>query len=119
MAKKKSKVNRAAAIREFDEAHPGTSPTVVAAELKKNGVNVSVQYVSTIRSQARKSSGMSRKRGRPAGKKSTSASRSVRKTSTVRTTSFEALLQLKEISNQLGGYDQTRQALDLLEAVSR
>jgi hypothetical protein len=65
MAKRKRKVNKRAKILEYLDAHPDATGKVVSAELAKEGVKVSPEYVSTTKSSAR-SNGKA-KRGRKAG----------------------------------------------------
>lgn len=49
---KKAKTNKSEKIREFIEAHPELAgkPSQIAATLTKQGVKVSPQYVSTVKS---------------------------------------------------------------------
>ncbi|TWU41729.1 hypothetical protein [Novipirellula artificiosorum] len=124
MAKKKaSKVNAAQAIRDYDAAHPGTSPKKVAEDLKKQGIDINGQYVSTIRSNAKRNGGKTRKAGRPVKKAAGTVKRgrpprSVKPSAAAKSTPFDALLQLQQLTAELGGYQQTREALDLLETVA-
>jgi hypothetical protein len=54
MAKSKSAtVNKSQAIRDALEAHPDKSPSEIAEALKAKGLDVSAQYVSTIKSNAK------------------------------------------------------------------
>lgn len=73
MAKKKSpkpKVSKTDAIRTALKETKGGSPSEVAQKLKKMGINVTPQYVSTIKAndKRRAQSGVPRRKpGRPAG----------------------------------------------------
>jgi hypothetical protein len=65
---KKSAVNKSQAIRDALAAHPDKSPSEIADVLKADGIVISAQYVSTIKSNAKiktKRKVMVR-RGRPA-----------------------------------------------------
>ena len=50
---KKSAVNKSQAIRDALAAHPDKSPSEIAEILKADGIVISAQYVSTIKSNAR------------------------------------------------------------------
>lgn len=54
MAKsKRETVNKSQAIRDALLAHPDRSPSEIAEELKAKGLDVSAQYVSTIKSNSK------------------------------------------------------------------
>ncbi len=50
---KKSSVNKSQAIRDALEANPDKSPSEIAEVLKADGIVISAQYVSTIKSNAK------------------------------------------------------------------
>jgi hypothetical protein len=50
---KKETVNKSQAIRDALQAHPDKSPAEIAESLKAKGLDISAQYVSTIRSNAK------------------------------------------------------------------
>tara|TARA_R110002049_G_scaffold72490_1_gene186946 strand:- start:39391 stop:39729 length:339 start_codon:yes stop_codon:yes gene_type:complete len=108
MAKKKS-VNKSKAIRDYYAANPKAKPLEVAAALKKSGIDVTPAFVSTIRSTSKKKK--VGKPGRPTGSKS-----SRQKTGTgADDVSFDSLIKVKSIVEQMGGVAQARAALDALE----
>ncbi|MFG0262095.1 MAG: hypothetical protein ACF788_06880 [Novipirellula sp. JB048] len=116
------KVNRAKAIRDYYKAHPNAKPMQVSADLKKQGIEVSTQYVSTIRSTSKKKPGKVAKPGRPSKKKSiTTSSRSSASRAPAngkQQAYFDSLVRLKEVTRELGGISQTRAALDALEEIT-
>ncbi|GAA4461990.1 MULTISPECIES: hypothetical protein [Novipirellula] len=121
MAKKKSSgVNRAKAIRDYYKAHPNAKPLQVSAELKKQGIEVTAQYVSTIRSNSKRQQGEVGKPGRPSGKKAGGeAAAKPAKTTNHRKqkVSLPLLVRLKHLTREFGGIAETRAALDALEAI--
>jgi hypothetical protein len=50
---KKSAVNKSQAIRDALAANPGKSPSEIAEMLKADGISITAQYVSTIKSNAK------------------------------------------------------------------
>lgn len=54
MARSKEDINKSQVIREALRASPDKSPSVIAEELKAKGVEVTGQYVSTIKTNMRK-----------------------------------------------------------------
>ena len=97
---KKRRVNKSQAIRDYIDKNPGQGPTAVSAALKKQGINVSPAFVSTIKSG-------DKKRGvvRPVGRPRLDASRPV---------SIEALMQAKKLADEMGGVEEAKRALDAL-----
>ena len=61
MAKSKDELNKSQAIREALRANRGKTPIEIAEMLKATGVEVNAQYVSTIKSNMRKTSKAVRK----------------------------------------------------------
>lgn len=61
MAKSKEEINKSQAIREALRAHRDKTPIEIAELLKAKGVDVSAQYVSTIKSNMRRTSKAVRK----------------------------------------------------------
>ena len=57
MAKKSKGPNKSQAIRDYYKAHPNAKPKDVVSALKKKGIVVSAQFVSTIRSVSKKKGG--------------------------------------------------------------
>lgn len=114
MAKKSAGVTKSQAIRDYYDSNPKAKPKEVAEELGKQGVDVSPQFVSTIRSVSKKKT--VRKRGRPAG--STTARKPGRPKSTTKKmndeVSIDSLLKAKKIVNQFGSVGEAKAALDAL-----
>lgn len=64
MAKRRPKVNKSQMIRDALAANPGKSPAEISALLKEQGLKVSSQFVSVIKSKAKRKPGVKPKRGR-------------------------------------------------------
>lgn len=96
MAKKRS-VNKSQAIREALQAHPNKSPKEIAELLQGQGVKVTAQYVSMIKSASKKSKRTVRRR-LPSAKP---AQHPVQAT--------------VEFVRSVGGFAEARQLLDALE----
>ncbi len=131
MAKKDS-VNRAKAIRDYYAAHPAAKPLQVQSGLREEGIEVDTTYISTVRNQM-KMKGAKLKQSKAGRPKSTGGSSKKTAKHTVRSNSSsnnfsgaypgvsitaEALLNLKQLSIDLGGVSETRKALDLLEQLA-
>jgi len=105
MGKKKKKVNRSQAIRDFLAKNPGAMPKAIRDGLAKQGVVVSNSLVNAIKyGQPKAAPG---KRGRKPGPRSAAGE-----------TSFDALLGAKSLADKLGGVRRARQALDMLGRLS-
>ncbi len=124
MAKKKEGPNKSAAIRAYYDNHPNAKPVEVVEAMKAEGIDVSGQFVSTIRSKQLNPSGKPTKRrkpGRPkaATKRAAPAKRGrPAKESTADTkVSIEQLVQAKEMVDALGGIKQARKTLDALSQI--
>ena len=100
---KKSAVNKSQAIRDALADHPDKSPSEIAELLKANGVNITAQYVSTIKSNARIKARrpVVGRRGRPA-----------RGTSGSGMSTMEAALALIKSA---GGLEQAKNVLTTIE----
>ncbi len=105
---KKSAVNKSQAIRDALAAHPEKSPSEIAELLKSDGIVISAQYVSTIKSNARIKARRKvvARRGRPA--RSTAAAGDL--------STAEAALALIKAA---GGLDQARNVLVTIEQISQ
>jgi hypothetical protein len=115
MAKKKaSAVNKSQCIREYHKTHPKHKPKQIAEELDKQGVQVTAQFVSTILSTSKKK----RKIGKP-GRPKGSGSRQKRARRAAGNSSgevsFDSLLKIKSIVDEMGGIEEARSALAALE----
>ncbi|QDT56467.1 hypothetical protein Pan44_45210 [Caulifigura coniformis] len=106
---KKSAVNKSQAIRDALAANPDKSPSEIAEMLKSEGITISAQYVSTIKSNAKiktKRRVMVR-RGRPgraAGGSNSSMS------------TMDAALSLIKAA---GGLEQAKNVLSTIEQISQ
>jgi len=103
LRRKRRKVNKIAAIRAYLAGNPGKSPKDVAAELKKDGIVVSAQFVSTVKSTSGKKAG---KRGRKPGKSDDQRGNGL--------VSLADLVAAKQLVNKLGGLDSAVAAINVL-----
>ncbi len=117
MAKKKAvTVNKAQAIRDYLQMHPEATATVVIPALAKEGITVSSALVSNTRSRLKKAgatnkSAKKKTAGKPASLTTTEESSRVGDGRL----SAEDLFEAKKLADQLGGIDEARDALDVLE----
>lgn len=113
MAKKKAgAVNKSQCIRDYHKAHPKHKPKQIAAELGKQGIQVTAQFVSTILSTSKKKRKIG-KPGRPKG--SGSRQKKSRRGSSAEGVSYDSLLKIKSIVDEMGGIEEARVALSALE----
>lgn len=118
MAKKSSGASKSQVIRDYCEANPKAKPKEVAEALATQGFVVTPQFVSTIRSNAKRKK-TARRPGRPAGSASTkragrgSASRPAAAKGK-EDVSIDSLLKAKKIVQEMGGVEDARKALDAL-----
>ncbi|MBC8876703.1 MAG: hypothetical protein H8E44_45320 [Planctomycetes bacterium] len=104
MAKKKARVNKSQAIRDFIAANPDAAPKDVESALGKKGIKVSSGLVCTVRANAK---------GKPkkvAAKKTVAA----KKAPASDEISLGALLGAKKLAQQLGGVDAANKAINAL-----
>lgn len=105
MGKKKAKVNKSRAIREYLAANPQATPNEIVEGLKQQGIAVSPGLASNVKyTSAQKTPG---RRGRPKGRR-------VAKYGNGALTAAD-LLQAKRLVDQLGGLEQVQRALATLE----
>lgn len=104
MAKKSEGVNKSEAVRQFLAKSKRAKPATVVAALAEQGITITAQYVSTIRSNARRKKGKN-KRGENGGATTRPASDKV---------SLATLVQAKRLADQLGGVAKAKEALDAL-----
>lgn len=109
MAKKSKGPNKSKAIRDYYDAHPNAKPKEVVVALKKKGIHVNAQFVSTIRSVSKKKGGKIGRPGRPVGSGRRPGSGEV---------SYDSLLRVKRIVDEMGGIGQARNALTALEQLT-
>jgi hypothetical protein len=100
--------NKSKAIRDYKSSHSGAGPKDIAAALAEQGVKVTAGFVSTVLSNAKRRGKKGRRKGgRPAG----TGAKPGRK---------DALSQLvlaKKMSDQFGGLEKARAALNALAQI--
>lgn len=110
MAKARAHVNKSQMIRDMLQAHPEMSPSQIAGELKKKGLDLSAQYVSTIKSNSK-----AKKPGKRPVMKSVA-----RKTATRQVgDSMTSLTAAVGLIKAAGGLEQARETLGLIEQISQ
>lgn len=124
MAKKNSSgVNKSQAIRDYYADNPEAKPIEVAEAMKAQGIDVNAQFVSTVKSNAKKSKKTGR-RGRPAGVSAKVAAPAAKKlgrppAAKARTNSGEvsldSLINAKKLVEEMGGAENARNAISVLE----
>lgn len=113
MAKKKPSVNKSAAIREYLESHPGAKPKEIITELRKNGVVVKAGSVSMVLyGPSSKSAKSGARRKKKAARRTTTKSAAPASASTE--LSANDILAVKALTDQLGGIDAARAAINTL-----
>ncbi len=113
--RRKRKFNKSAAIREFLESHPDTSPKEVADTLKsKHRINVTAQLVSNIKHNMNAKASKPGKRGPKPGK------RRGRKPGSATSDRFsmQDLLAAKQLIAQLGSVEAASSALKALAVLN-
>ena len=105
---KKSAVNKSQAIRDALAANPAKSPSEIADLLKADGINITAQYVSTIKSNAKIKTRRKvvARRGRPPGGGMSNSGMST----------MEAALALIKSA---GGLAQAKKVLSTIEQISQ
>jgi hypothetical protein len=128
MAKKSSGPNKSAAIRDYLGANKNAKPREIVTAMKEQGIDVTPQFVSTIKTKFVSGGGKSpKRRGRP--RKTAAAKKSVKRTTVkksstgasagkVSTGAYDDLVVAKKLADQLGGVDQARAALAALEKIT-
>jgi hypothetical protein len=94
--------SKSSAIRDYITSNPNAKPKEILTALKARGIDVSVGLVSVVK-YAKPKSGK-KKPGRPKKAASTSSDLSA-----------DQLLAAKTLADSLGGIQNTREALDLIE----
>ena len=92
------------AVRDYLSANPDANPKAVVEGLKEKGVKVKVTLVNSIKYGKRSKS--AKKRARTSGKARRFGGAGV---------TVEQLIEVKRLSDSLGGADHVRSALDALE----
>ncbi|MBW3595729.1 MAG: hypothetical protein KY475_00475 [Planctomycetes bacterium] len=102
MARKKRKINKSQAIRDFVTENPDVGPTETATKLSESlRVKITPQTVSTVKSQMSKKP---KKSGRGRRKQP----------STNGQVSFNEMMAAKDLASKLGGVEQAERALKAL-----
>ena len=102
--KRKSKINKSQAIRDFVTENPGIGPTEAAAKLTQSlGVKVTPNTVSTVKFQMKKT-----------GAKPAKKARGGRRAAANGQVGFNEMMAAKDLVNKLGGVDQAQRALAAL-----
>lgn len=125
MAKKNSSgVNKSQAIRDYYADNPAAKPIEVAEAMKAQGIDVNAQFVSTVKSNAKKSKKTGR-RGRPAGVSAkASAAPSAKKLGRPAAAqaranngevSLDSLISAKKLVEEMGGVENARNVISVLE----
>lgn len=100
--------NKSEVIRNYKSSHASEGPTEIAAALNEQGVEVTAGFVSTVLSNAKRKGGKGkRKGGRPKGST----------TKAGHDDSLSKLVLAKKLSDQLGGVEKARAALDALAKI--
>ncbi len=120
MAKKKADVNKSLEIRNFMESNPKAKPREVVAALKDRGIDVSAQFVSTVKSNSMKTGAAPKRRGRPAGstKRAAVAAKPAASRKSAGSVSVDSLLKVKRVVKELGSIEETKAALATLEQLA-
>ena len=117
MAKKSApKVNKSQSIRDYLAQKKNARPAEIVEALGKQGIVVSAQFVSTIKTGLKRRKGKSRRvaGGRPKAK-SPRRDRSTAKPGNADHITVSQLMQARTLAEQMGGVSQLRAALDALE----
>jgi hypothetical protein len=113
MAKRRSRggPNKSQLIRDYAAANPKDGPQAIAEALKaQHGLTVTPQFISTVKSNAkRKGKKRGRKPGRPAG-----AAASASTAAGGGKLSMEVLLAARDFARKLGGVGKAKAAVDTL-----
>jgi hypothetical protein len=116
MARSKEEINKSQAIREALKANPDKSPSEIAELLKVKGVDVNGQYVSTIKTNMRKTRRAVRKmrRGiRRAGRRSSLVG------GNATANGLQVMSAALELMKIAGGLDQAKAALSTVEEIGK
>jgi len=102
--KRKSKINKSQAIRDFVTDNPSAGPTEAATKLTETlGVKITPNNVSTVKFQMKKD-----------GAKPTKKSRGGRPASANGQVGFDEMMAAKDLAAKVGGVDQAKRALEAL-----
>src|SRR6266852_1718529 len=116
MARSKEEINKSQAIRDALRANRDKTPSEIAELLKAKGIDVNGQYVSTVKSNMRKTRRAVRKmrRGiRRAGRKSTVVG------GNLTDNGLQVMNAAVDLLKVAGGMDQARAALSTVEEIGK
>jgi hypothetical protein len=105
VARRKRKVNKSQAVRDYLAANPDQTPKEVVSALGVQGIAVKPQYVSAIKSKASRGTDAPsprRRRGRPRRQETVAAS----------AVEYKNLLEAKSFVRSIGGISEARKVLD-------
>ena len=100
--------NKSEVIRNYKRDNPDAGPKAIAEALTKAGSKVTPAFVSTVLSNDKRKSGKPGRRGRKRGRTAGSGSSDG---------AMNQLIQAKKLSDQLGGIEKARAALDALAKI--
>jgi hypothetical protein len=119
MAKKSGGPNKSQAIRDYYAAHPNAKPKEISTELKKQGIDVTPAFISTIRST---SMGKKKKTVKTASAKAAPAAAPAKASSAAKASStnisIESLIKAKSLVRDLGGIDAAIATLSALKRLA-
>lgn len=113
MAKKKRRVNKSEAIRKYLAGNPDATPSEIIPALREKGIKVTPGLVSNVKS----TSGPNRRRRKNSRKKKIVKMRRPGRRAATELSAVD-LVAVKELADQLGGINEARRALDMLETLS-
>jgi len=113
VAKRKNGNSKTDAILKYSKEHPNEGPSAISAALSSQGIKVSAQYVSTIKSKFGVAGPRKRRagRGRKAKALSTGATRS-RASGGRHDVGYESLLKAKNFVQSVGGIENAKRVLE-------
>jgi hypothetical protein len=93
------------AVRDYLAEHPEANPKAVVEGLKAQGLKVKITLVNGIKYN----------KSRRAGKRRSPVAHAAARRTSLRGVTIDQLLEVKRFADSLGGADQIRHALDMLE----
>ena len=105
------KVSGSESIRQYISAHPDAKPNEIVQGLKESGVSVSVGLVSSVKY----GKGKKKQRKRVRTMTTSAASNAAASPPAQSSVTIEQLLEVKRLSDSLGGAESVRQALETLD----
>lgn len=113
-ASNNGEISKSQAVRDYLKEHPRAKPKVIRpAILEAHGLDVTPQMISMVKSKMKKTRRRGRKPGPKAGARQ---ARGVNGGSSNLT--YDQLIEVKRLADQLGGIERAREALDALARLS-